>query len=153
MALKVFISYSTKDFLTVSFVRSLLVSAPVEVFVAEYEVTPGAALAPAIITAIKQCDVFILLWSANSKESEWVPQEIGIAKSDNKQIIPVVLHSGLTLPGFICDLKYLDVPKDPESAFTWLRDKVYARATEKQKQENLAWLALGGALLWLFSQK
>jgi hypothetical protein len=153
MALKVFISYSTKDFLTVNFVRSLLASVPVEVFVAEYDVAPGTALSPAIITAIKQCDIFILLWSAHSKASEWVPQEIGIAKSDNKQIIPVVLHSGLTLPGFISDLKYLDVQKDPQSAFTWLRDNVYARATEKQKQENLAWLAIGGALLWLFSQK
>lgn len=153
MALRVFISYSTKDFLTVNFVRSLLASVPVEVFVAEYDVTPGTALSPAIIAAIKHCDLFILLWSINSKESEWVPQEIGIAKSDNKQIIPVLLQSGLNLPGFIRDLKYLDVPKDPQSAFTWLRDNVYARATERQKQEKLAWLALGGALLWLFSRE
>lgn len=153
MALKVFISYSTKDFLTVNFVRSLLASAPIEVFVAEYDVIPGTALSPAIITAIKQCDLFVLLWSQNSKESEWVPQEIGIAKSDNKQIIPVVLQTGMKLPGFISDLKYLDVPKNPPAAFTWLRDNMYARANEQQQRENLAWLAIGGALLWLFSQK
>jgi len=153
MALKVFISYSTKDFLTVNFVQSLLASAPVEVFVAEYDVLPGTPLSPAIIAAIKQCDLFLLLWSVNSKDSEWVPQEIGIAASDNKQIIPVVLQSGLALPGFIRDLKYLDVPKDPQGAFTWLRDNIHARATQQQQSANLGWLAVGAALLWLFTRE
>ena len=79
MSLKVFISYSTKDLHIVDFVRSILAGAPVEVFVAEYSVAPGTPLSPAIITAIKQCNLFILLWSHNSRASEWVPQEIGIA--------------------------------------------------------------------------
>lgn len=152
MALKVFISYSTKDIQIVDFVRSILAGAPVEVFVAEYSVAPGTPLSPAIVTAIKQCNLFILLWSHNSRTSEWVPQEIGIAKGENKQIIPVVLQPDLHLPGFISELKYLDVPKNPQAAFTWLRDNVISHATEKQKQESTAWLAIGGALLWLFSR-
>lgn len=101
MALKVFISYSTKDIQTVDFVRSILAGAPVEVFVAEYSVAPGTPLSPAIVTAIKQCNLFILLWSHNSRTSEWVPQEIGIAKGRNKQIIPVVLQ-----PIYICRGSY-----------------------------------------------
>jgi hypothetical protein len=152
MALKVFISYSTKDIEIVNFVKSMLAGAPLEVFVAEYNVAPGTPLSPAIVTAIKQCNLFILLWSQNSRASEWVPQEIGIAKSEGKQIIPAVLQPNLPLPGFISDLKYLDVPKNPQGAFTWLRDNVLAKATEKQKQEGAAWLAIGGALLWLFSR-
>ncbi len=152
MALKLFISYSTKDIQTVDFVRSMLAGAPVEVFVAEYGVAPGTPLSPAIITAIKQCNLFILLWSYNSRASEWVPQEIGIAKSEGKKIIPVVLHPDLHLPGFISDLKYLDVPKNPQGAFAWLRDIVFSQATEKQKQESAAWLAISGVLLWLLSR-
>ena len=152
MGLKVFISYSTEDIEVVNFVRSMLVGAPVQVFVAEYSVAPGTSLSPAIIRSIKQCDLFILLWSRNARVSEWVTQEIGIAKSEGKQIIPVVLHPGLPLPGFIADLKYLDVPKNPQGAFTWLRDNVVAQATDKQKQESIAWLAIGGALLWLLSR-
>ena len=114
MALKVFVSYSTKDFLIVNFLRSLLASAPVAVFVAGYDVPPGGPLSPLIISNIKGCGLFILLWSKNSMQSEWVPQEIGIAKSDSKQILPVLLQSGLTLTGFIRDLKYLEAPKDPQ---------------------------------------
>jgi hypothetical protein len=153
MALKIFISYSTLDLPIVSFVQSILDGTQVEVFVAEYGVAPGQPLSLPIINAIKQCDLFLLIWSKNSKASDWVPQEIGIAKAENKRIMPVLLQSDLKLPGFISDLKYLDVPKDPRGAFTWLRDNVLAQATEKQNQEAVAWLALGGALLWLLSRK
>lgn len=72
-----------------------------------------------------------------------MPQEIGIAKSESRQIIPVVLQPNLPLPGFISDLKYLDVPKNPQAAFTWLRDNVLSQAAEKKKQENAARLAIG----------
>jgi len=152
MALKVFISYSTKDLNVVEFARTMLSGPSVEVFVAEYSAAPGTPLSPAIITAIKQCDLFLLLWSDNARTSEWVPQEIGIAKGENKQIIPVVLQPDLRPPGFISDLKYLDVPKNPAAAFTWLQQNILSHATEKQKQETLAWLAVGGVLLWLLSR-
>jgi hypothetical protein len=81
-----------------------------------------------------------------------VPQEIGIAKVEGNQIIPAVQQLNWPLPGFVSDLKYLDVPNNPQGAFTCLRDNVIAQATEKQKQESAAWLAIGGALLWLLSR-
>src|SRR5450755_437980 len=101
MALQVFISYSTKDLPTVEFVKSMLADTSVEVYVAEYDLPPGTPIPVALISKIKTCDLFIVLWSANSRESEWVQQEIGIAKGNDKQIIPVVLHSGLHPPAFI----------------------------------------------------
>lgn len=155
MDLKIFFSYSSKDLPVLDYIRTILAGSPVQVFVAEHSVAPGQALSSEIIAAIKQCDLFILLWSKNSKISEWVPQEIGVAKSENKQIIPVVLQSGLRLPGFISDLKYLDVEKDPERAFTWLRDNVFARADQKRKQEHIGagLLALGGLFMLLASRK
>ena len=88
----------------------------------------------------------------NSRTSDWVQQEIGIAKGNDRQIIPVVLTPGLQPPAFISDLKFLDVTRNPEAAFTWLRDNVVARASEKDKKDGVALLALGGALLWLFSR-
>ena len=153
MALKVFFSYSTRDLRIVQFVQQMLAGTQVQVFVAEYDVAPGKALAPAVVGAIKECDVFVLLWTQNARTSDWVPQEIGIAKGHGKTIIPVVLQQGLPLPGFISDLKYLDVPKDPDFAFTWLRDNLIAQASEKQKREGMALLALAGAVLWVLGQK
>ncbi len=153
MALRVFISYSTEDRSTVDFVASILAGASVELYVADYSLPAGAPLSEAIVAAIKNCDLFIVLWSVNSHSSHWVSQEIGIARGENKQIIPVVLNSNLKPPAFIANLKYLDVPRNPEAAFTWLRDNVIARATEKQKKETLAWFAVGSAILWILSQK
>ena len=153
MAYKVFISYSTKDFPVVEHVRTLLQHSSVEVFVAEYSVAPGKSLPIEIITAIKNCNLFILLWSENSKESEWVPQEIGIATSDKKPILPVVLHSDISLPGFIKELKYLPVYKNPEGALSWLRANVFEQAQKKEQADGLVWLGLGAAVLWLLSQK
>lgn len=153
MAYKVFISYSTKDFPLVDYVRNLLQHSSVEVFVAEYSVAPGQSLPAEIITAIKDCNLLILLWSKNSKESEWVPQEIGIATSEKKPILPVVLHQNISLPGFISNLKYLPLYKNPDSALSWLRANVFEQAQKKEQTDGLVWLGLGAAVIWLFSQK
>ena len=153
MAYKVFISYSTKDFPLVEHLRGLLQHSSVEVFVAEYSVAPGQSLTAEIINAIKNCNLFILLWSSNSKESEWVPQEIGIATSEKKPILPAVLHADISLPGFIKDLKYLPLFKNPEGALSWLRADVFALAKKKEQTDGLLWLGMGGAIVWLLSQK
>ena len=81
-----------------------------------------------------------------------MPQEIGIAKSAEKTILPVVLEQGLTLPGFISNLKYLNVYQDPERALEWLQVNVFKQAEEKQKNEGLVWLGIGAAVLWLASK-
>jgi hypothetical protein len=104
MAYKVFISYSTKDIPNV------------ESFVSEYAVTPGAPLAPTIRNAILECDLFVLLWSKNAEASEWVSQEIGIAHGRQKPILPFVLEKGLSLPGFIKELRYVAAFQNPQQA-------------------------------------
>lgn len=153
MAYKVFISYSTKDFPLVDYVRNLLQHSAVEVFVAEYSVAPGQSLPVKIIAAIKKCNLFILLWSKNSKESEWVPQEIGIATSEKKPILPVMLHQNIPLPGFTSNLKYLPLYKNPDSALGWLRTNVFEQAQKKEQTDGLVWLGIGAAVIWLLSQK
>lgn len=93
-----------------------------------------------------------MLWSSNARESEWVPQEIGIAKSSTKTILPVVLEPDLSLPGFISNLKYLNVYQNPERALEWLQNNVFKQAEEQQKNEGLVWLGIGAAILWLSSK-
>jgi len=111
-------------------------------------------------TPIGTCDLFVLLWSANAKASDWVPQEIGKAHSLQKTILPLVLEDGLALPGFISGLKYLPVFRDPQAAMAQAQDFVLkqfqakqaaARQKEQENARNL--LVLGGLVLWLFNQK
>ena len=154
MAFRVFISYSTHDIRLVDHLLTILNTPGVHAFAAEYSVLPGGYLSPEIIQAIKDCDLFLLLWSQNAKDSEWVPQEIGIAVSDSKHIVPVVLEPHLSVPGFIQDRKYLPAYRSPSWAMQWIQQHVFAQADQKRQQQINAFtgLAVGGALLWLVAQ-
>lgn len=157
MPYKVFISYSTKDFDTVEKVRKNLDLPNVEVFIAEYSIEPGKSLSNEIMKAIKECNLFVLLWSPKSKYSEWVTQEIGIAKAENKKIVPIVLKEGMKLPGFIKDLKYLSLPNSPEKTINWLKEHIFKEAKEKlnKQQSNrvLASISILIVLIWLLSSE
>lgn len=162
----VFISYSTDDLKNVDQLKVLLENSGVEVFVAEHSVLPGQNLPEEIKKAIRDCDVFILLWSQSARGSDWVPQEIGIAQELGKQIVPLVLEEGLGLTGFIRELKYIPVYKDPEAALELALEMVFAGnskktevekqkqvSAEKQKQtEAIFFGAVGLILLWAFTQ-
>jgi hypothetical protein len=153
MAYKVFISYSTNDSPVVEYVRRLLTNPQVEVFIAEYSVAPGSQLNETIVNAIKNCDLFVLLWSRNPQFAEYVPQEIGIARGNNKPILPIVWDDGIQLPGFIKELKYLPAYRNPAESLLWLQRHVLARAEEQQQTNALVLLGLGAVLVWLFTQK
>jgi len=132
MAYSVFISYSTQDLATAEALRTWITAAGAESFLAKYSLEPGRPLAADLMAAIQRCDLFLLLWSQNAKDSDWVPQEIGVARGAGRVIVPVVLQRGLTLPGFINDLKYLPIYEDSNAAVQWLRSDIAGRVQDKQ---------------------
>ena len=152
MAFEAFISYSTRDLVVARQVKELLERPGCSAFLAEYSVAAGDPLDETITAAIERCDVFILLWSQNAKDSEWVPQEIGIAKAQKKPIIPVSLHKDAVPSGFLKGTKYLPLYKNPATSLKWLQDNVFERATKKEKSQGLAWLALGATVIWLLNR-
>jgi hypothetical protein len=133
MAYKVFISYSTMDLPIVDAFRQLLSNADVEVFVAEYSVWPSQQLNQGIEAALRSCDLFVLLWSQNSRASEYVQHEVGVARGCNKTILPVMLQPGLTLPGFVSELKYLPAYQNPPQALAWIQAFVAKNAAQQQQ--------------------
>lgn len=153
MNYSVFISYSTKDLGLVNYVKGLLESYTIKVYVAEYTAPPGVDLTNHIKNSITTCDLFILLWSSNSKHSEWVTQEIAFANANNKTIIPVVLEPNLNLPVFIKNLKYLEAYTNPLQAFEYLRSYVLQAADKKSKIDALVALGLSAALLYLLGSR
>ncbi len=103
--------------------------------------------------AIKSSDLFLLLWSDNARGSEWVPQEIGVARGAEKAIIPIVLHQGLALPGFINDLKYLEVYSDPMASVQWLHNHIAALVKQKNANALVGMGVIGAILLLLANTK
>ena len=151
MAYNVFISYSTKDLTLVQHVQRALHSPPaVEVFVAEYSVPPGQPLPTPIVDAVKQCDVYVLVWSRESQVSPWVHEEIGMARGLGKPIIPLVLEDGLALPDLISELKYLPLYRAPQQYLAWLQQHVFQRAADQQAGAAVGLLILGGLLVAAF---
>lgn len=153
MSFSVFISYSTRDLANATALRSWVDSAGAQSFLAEYSLAPGQPVGAEIMAAIKACDLFLLLWSQNARDSEWVPQEIGIARGAGKPILPVVLQQGIQPPGFISDLKYLAVYKDPTAAVQWLYEHVASRVKQKETDAMVLVGVIGAVFLLLAASK
>lgn len=152
MAFRVFDSYSGVELARAAQIQSVLQVAGAEPYVAEYSLAPGAVIADALIAAIKGCDLFVLLWSARAKSSEWVPLEVGTARSEGKPIIPVLMQPGLSLPPFLQSVKYLPLHADPNAALAWLQQNVAGLARDKSNRQGLGWLAAIGAVFWIAGQ-
>jgi hypothetical protein len=154
MSFKVFISYSHRDGTRARQVKRLLDQSGTEVFLAEITLDPGEELAARIVEAIKRSDLFVLLWSHHAKRSEWVPQEIGIARAAEIPMVPIILHkSAEPAPGFLRGLKYLPLYKDPTKSLAWLQKNVFERAQGKKQKDGLAWLGLGAVIVYLLTGK
>lgn len=153
MSYKIFVSYSTKDMEIVKELVRHLQDPSVEVFVAEYSVRPGEKLNATIIKAIKKCDHFVLLWSKNSKGSEYVSQEIALALNNDKDILPIVLDEGLHLPGFINDLKYLPAYKGLNASMQWVENYLTNVAKKSEREKAWAILALVTGAIFLFGRE
>lgn len=149
MKYNVFISYSTKDLGKVKKIQSILDDTDdINVFVAEDSVRPGEVLDRKIDKAIKNSHLFLLFWSKNSKESEWVGQEIGIAKQAEKDILPIILDKDLSAPGFISDLKYLSAHEDLDQTIKQIHDEVENRSKRFKKVNGYVFTGLAAAILF-----
>ena len=131
--------------------EDLLEKYSIQVYVAEYSTPIGVDLTNHIKNSITNCDLFVLLWSSNSKNSEWVTQEIALARANDKTIIPVVLEPNLDLPVFIKNLKYLEAYTNTQNAFDYLKSYVYDAAEKKSRVDGLVMLGLGAAFFYLLT--
>jgi len=152
MPLRIFISYSTNDLAAANAIWTRLGSAGHAVYFAEVTARAGTRLPVELEQQIKACDVFVVLWSQNAKESEWVSQEIGIAQGANKEILPVILEANLQAPGFIRDRKYLPAYQGFQQALDYLSHATAHHAEEKRKKEALLLLGLGVIILLAISK-
>jgi hypothetical protein len=89
---KIFISYSRVDRHAAEKIKSRLTVAGETVWIDRDEITGGELWRAQIVEAIENCDTFILVISQNSVKSKYVLQELNIADSERKRIVPVEIE-------------------------------------------------------------
>lgn len=86
---KIFISYSSRDAEIADQVYHALRVAGHQVWMDREELKGGQDWLQAIQDNLLWADTLIVLWSANALDSEWVQDEIALARSKRKLIIPL----------------------------------------------------------------
>jgi hypothetical protein len=127
----IFVSYSQQELRWAEYLKQHLAFPDVNVYVAEHDLPVGNSLSIDISNQIKSSDLFVLLWTQNAKSSTYVNQELFVAKTESKKILPIVLQPKIQLPQLLGDIKYLDVEKNPENQLAWLRKYVESEAKSK----------------------
>lgn len=84
----VFISYSSKDKAIADDVCSALENSGIKCWIAPRNIQPGAPYARAIINGIYSAEIFLLILTSDSNDSEHVINEVDIAFNAKKNIIP-----------------------------------------------------------------
>lgn len=108
---KAFISYSSKDKLIGTKVKDMLGDFGIEGFLAHNDINVSEEWKQRIREELSISDIFIPLLSKNFKDSDWAPQETGIAYFRDILIIPLRLDK--TIPfGFINHLQGKPISED-----------------------------------------
>ena len=88
----IFISYSTKDQLQAETVRDILDKNGLACWMAPRDIPGGSNYTKEIPSAIRGCQVFVLILSQNSQNSPWVLKELDSAVNCGKVILPFMLE-------------------------------------------------------------
>jgi hypothetical protein len=115
----VFISYSSLDKTAADAACAALEAAGIRCWIAPRDVTPGAEWGEAIIVAINECRVMILVFSANANNSPQIRREVERAVSKGLPIIPLRIQDiapARSLEYFIGDVHWLDALTPPLEA-------------------------------------
>lgn len=117
MRLKAFISYSTADKQIAGEVKTFLGEYGVAAFLAHEDIHISQEWKNRIIQELSETNIFIPLLSKSFKESDWAPQEIGIAFIQ-KDMLFIPLSIDDTVPfGFVSHIQGKPIPSNG-----WYRD-------------------------------
>ena len=132
MEFNIFISHSTKESSFGSAIANYLKRIPdVIPFLSEENVIEGS-LSESLISKIKTCDVFIVLYSVNSHNSQYVQNEVGVARGSNKPILILAMDNTkptAMLSGFAYYPLYDPSAEDSlPKVYEYIKEKVKGKA-------------------------
>lgn len=105
MRYEVFLSYSHADIEFAKRFCDRLDTATISVFRDEKNIDYGDSIQARVLEGISKATYVVVILSKSSHRSSWVPYEIGIARSQNRQIVPYIIDAETIIPSFISDLR------------------------------------------------
>ncbi len=119
--MKCFISHNWKDKDTAEEIGRRLLQHGIDVWLDKWEMYAGESLTTGIAEGIRNSNVFIILMSSNSMNSQWVKEELRIAlqrrlKDPDFKLIPILLNN-CEITEFLQDYIYIDWQGDTNKAF------------------------------------
>lgn len=148
MAYKVFISHSTRDQGLVISLANLLSKFGVEVFVAEWYLTPGERLDRKVFEQIEKSDCVVALLTRNGMRSNWVQQEIGYALRRPKMVLIPLVEKGIDQKALaaVQNKDYIEYdPYQPQQAL--IKASSYVKSLKLGKEEQTKILLIAGGIL------
>lgn len=119
MAHDVFISHSSKDKTVADAVCAKLEESGIRCWVAPRDILPGQEYAGAIVNAIQECRVMVVVFSQKSNSSKQVLREVEMAVNKDKTILPFriekIVPSG-SMEFYLCVPHWLDAMTPPMEA-------------------------------------
>jgi hypothetical protein len=119
MAHDVFVSYASGDKHVADAVCATLESHGMRCWIAPRDVLPGIHYGEAIIDAIHECRIMVLVFSSKANMSSHIPKEIERAVSQGVTVMPLRIEDvlpGKTLDYFIGSVHWLDALTPPLEA-------------------------------------
>lgn len=147
MTYTVFISHSTRDRGLVIALANILTKFEIQVFVAEWYLTPGEPLDKKVFAHIDKAGCIVVLVTEHGVRSSWVQQEVGYALKRGKPLIPLVEKDAN--PQDLAALQgreYIEYdPENPQEALTKASSYVKSLKLKKEDREKVL-IIVGGIL-------
>jgi hypothetical protein len=106
MAYRVFISHAQKDSgFSKKLAQRLSANKYIRVYRADDKLEPGSKITPRLLAEIKRSHLAVVVWSKNSRLSNWVSIEIGMALAQKVPILLLLLDKRTKSPSYFADIK------------------------------------------------
>jgi uncharacterized protein YecT (DUF1311 family) len=135
MPKKVFISFSSKDLKTAAAICGALEARGHPCWMSSRDVMPGENYQGAIVRAIREAGVMVLVFSANANNSDEIKKEMSLASQSRTMVIPVRSEDVLPSEDFTYELatrQWIDMFIDWEQAIEKLSRQIEVAIPREQ---------------------
>lgn len=111
MATRVFCSYRSTDKARVLDIARQLRANGIDVWIDEWEITPGDDFVASINQGLERCDIGLVFFSLASIDGQWQQAEINaltvLAIEESRRVIPILLDPGVRIPPLLRPRSYV----------------------------------------------